>query len=405
MSILRLAALACLCAAAPLVAQKPAAVRRTAPALLSPGPVLSADSERQWIAFDYTPGNQLAFRVTVNGRRAIALLDTGVNFSLVSTGFAAAAGLKSSARAEATAIGGAVPISWAAVESIGFGGLSRDGGRIGIADFGRLVSDTPEPVDVLIGADLIADHAIDIDFDKRRFRMLPSGRMPFAGTTVAMRTGQRSGTFLVDLTIDRARLRPVMIDTGDGGFLSLSNEAWTAAQLSAARPTSTVAIGLGGMIESDLATLPAVGLGSLVARNVEARIERPGGYSAQTAIAGRIGSALLRRYRVLIDPRARRMVLAPGAEIDTVPAKSTSGIVASYERGALRVVHVMKNSPAAATGWKAGERICRIDGTPLPGDYPSSRLATWPIDTPGRTVSLGLCDRGGERQLTLASFY
>ncbi len=403
MHVLRLVALS-LILTGPAVAQKRSTVV-VAPATLSPAPTLTADSEMRWVKFELTPGNQLAFSMTVNGRPAQAVLDTGVNFTIASTAFAASLGLKPTATGQATAIGGALAISWAPVESIGFGGLNRAGGRMGVADLTALATGTAKPIEMVVGADLLAQHALDIDFDGRRFRMLPSGRMPFRGTTVRLSVQPQSGVFLTDLQVGAALLKPMMLDTGDGSFVTLSRESWTATRLPDIDMTSAYAVGLAGPVETDLAVLPAVRLGALTARNVEVRIEATRGYSTLTGTAGRIGSGLLQRYRVLLDPRAQRMILSPGRTADTMPLKSTSGLLLSYEGRALRVLHVMRNSPAATAGWKAGERICAIDGTKLPDDYRTSPLAQWPAGTPGRIVRLGLCDAGPERSLTLARFY
>lgn len=405
MRLLRLAALA-LILSVPATAQKrPRAQLAIAPVTLSPKPVLSANSEERWVPFELTPGNQIAFAMTVNGRSATAVLDTGVNFTLASKDFAAALGLRPTALAQATAIGGALPIAWASIETIGVGGLSRTGGRIGVTDLAALATGTPKPVEMVVGADLLAAHALDIDFDNRRFRLLPSGRLPFRGTAVPLGIAAASGTFVVTATVGAASLRPLLLDTGDGSALTVSQEAWKTTRLPDIGMTSAFAVGLAGPIETDLVVLPAVRLGDLTARNVEVRVEQAAGYSAQTGTAGRIGTGLLGRYRVLLDPAARRMVLAPAKGADAMPLKSTSGLLLSYEGGALRVLHVMRGSPAAATGWSAGERICTIDGAPLPADYRTSPLGRWPAGTPGRTVRLGLCDRGPERSLTLAAFY
>ncbi len=180
---------------------------------------------------------------------------------------------------------------------------------------------------------------------------------------------------------------------------------FAATRLPAAGHTSAYAFGLGGAIETDLTVLPSLKMANFTARNVELRIERGGGFSSQTNTAGRIGSGLLQRYRVLLDPGARRMVLSRGRLADREPLKSTSGLLVAYEGKALRVLHVMRNSPAAVAGWAAGERICAIDGAPLPSDYLASPIAGWTAASPGRTVDLELCDKGGSRSLTLAQFY
>ena len=46
--------------------------------------------------------------------------------------------------------------------------------------FDKRLTDTARPIELLVGRDMIADYALDIDYDARRFRLLPSGRLPFA---------------------------------------------------------------------------------------------------------------------------------------------------------------------------------------------------------------------------------
>lgn len=371
----------------------------------APAGVLAADAEAQWVGFDLTPGNQIRFRMTVNGRSATAILDTGVSYTVASRAFATLLGLKPAASGRAAAIGGTVPLAWAGIESLAVGGLSRAGGRIAVADLTAIATGTAEPVEMLVGADLLGGHALDIDYDSRRFRLLRSGRMPFTGVTAPLGLARDSGVFVSEITLGARRLRPMIVDTGDGSAVTVSREALATAKLPPVPQTSAVAFGLGGALETDLMVLPQLRLGGLTARNVELRVEHAQGFSASMGTAGRIGSGLLQRYRVLLDPSAKRMILAPGKTADRAPLKSTSGLLVAHDGDALRVLHVMRNSPAARDGWATGERICAIDGARVPPDYATNRVAIWPADSPGRTVTLGLCDGRGERSLTLASFY
>lgn len=385
------ALLLCLTAAAPV--QGPSA------------PVLAADAEARWIPFDLTPGNQIRFAMTLNGKAASAVLDTGVSYTVASADFARSVGLKAAAQGSAAAIGGTVPVGWAAVGDVGIGGLTRRGGRVAVADLKAIATGGTSPVDVLVGADLLGHAALDIDYDARRFRLMPSGRMPFRGTTVPLSIAGDSGVYLTELTIGARRLRPVIVDTGDGSAVTLSSAAWNTTREANRATTSALAYGLGGAIVTDLTVLPQLRLGPLVARQVEVRIERgEGGFSQRTATAGRIGSALLQRYRVLMDPRAGRMILAAGALADTPPLRSTSGLLVGLEQESLQVLHVMRGSPALGAGFAVGDRICRIDGQPVTKDYVGSELAIWTAGTPGRTVDVGLCD-GTRRALTLSRFY
>ncbi len=358
---------------------------------------LAADSEARWVNFELTQGNQIRFRTQLNGRWVDALLDTGVTDTAVTTRFARAAGLKPLVAGSADAIGGRVTLSWTGIDRVEVGGLVRTGGRVAIIDADPRVTGSA-PVDLFVGSDLLAGHALEIDYDAQRFRLLPSGRMPFRGVTLPLRLAERSRLYLAELELGSRTVRPVIVDTGDGGMVSLTRSFWQANAPRAVRTTTAIAWGLGGAVESEVAVLPALRIGGLAAE-VELRVESDTGFSARKGAAGRIGGGLLRRHRVLLDPRAGRMVLATGERADWPVTRSTSGLMVAQDSDRLRVLHVMRGSPAAESGWRAGTEICAVDGTPA-ADGPRD----WATGTPGRRVRLTLCD-GVERTLTLARFY
>ena len=360
---------------------------------------LSPDTATRWVPFTLTPGNQIVFAMTLNGRGARALLDTGVSTSAASPGFARAAGLTIAASGEAEAIGGSVPIGWAASERMVIGALTRRDGRVAVLDLSPLTHGGRAALDMLVGADLLSCCALDIDYDARRFRLLPSGERPFAGAVAPLARAPDSGVYVSEISIGRRRLRPMIVDTGDGSAVTLSHVAWDQSALRPAA-TTTIAYGLGGAIETEVTIVPAVKIDSLTARNVELRREGPRGFSQRTGMAGRIGTGLLQRYRVLLDPGAGRMVLAPGRLVDVAPMRSTSGLLVREDSGTLKVLHVMRNSPAAVGGWRAGEAICAVDGQRVA----QGGIDEWAAGAPGRTVTLDLC--GGERRvLRLRTFY
>ncbi len=368
-----------------------------------PVSTLASDSEARWVPFELTPGNQIRFRTVLNGRMVDAILDTGVTDSAVSARFARAAGMKPLVTGRADAIGGSVALSWTGLQRVEVGGLVRTGGRIAIIDADPRVTGAA-PVDLFVGSDLLAAHALEIDYDAQRFRLLPSGRMPFRGTTVPLALAERSGLYLSELNLGGRRHRSVIVDTGDGSMVTLTRSAWRGSEREAGPVTTAIAYGLGGVVESEVTVLPILRIASLTARDVELRVEPDTGFSGRKGAAGRIGSGLLRRHRVLLDPGAGRMVLAPAARTDWPVSRSTSGLMLGQDGDRLRVLHVMRGSPAAATGWQAGTEICGIDGDEIPASYAGSAIATWSVGTPGRTVRLALCT-GGERNLTLARFY
>lgn len=365
---------------------------------------LASDSEARWVPFDLTPGNQIRFTMTINDLPVVAVLDTGVSASVISRQFAAKARMKVQPRGMARAIGGTVPIGWAPVRGITIGGMARQGGGIGVTALPAAATGGAQPVDVLVGHDLIAAYAIEIDYEAMQFRLLKSGRLPFRGVSAPLRVGPAQNVYVTEITLGGRRLAPMVVDTGDGSSITLSQDAFRAARIGGVPTTTTIAYGLAGPMVSDLAILPSVAVGRLTAHDVELRIERRGGFSHMIGAAGRIGSGFLQHYRVLMDPGAGRIVFGTTRTTGTPPLRSTSGILIANEKDRLRVLHVMRGSPAEASGWHPGELICSIDGAPIPLDYNGSAISSWSVGKPGRTVSLGGCD-GIARQLTLSRFY
>lgn len=369
-------------------------------------PTLAHDAESRWVPFDMTAGNQIRFVMDLGGVRASAILDTGVSNSVASRRFASRAGLKLEAgRGErADAIGGAIPLGWTRVDRLALGGLSQARARLAVVDLSAIATGGADPVDLLIGSDLLSCCAIDIDYSARRFRLMPSGRMPFNGPRAPLTRLPRSGVFSTSATIGGRQVRPLIVDTGDGASLTLSQASWTGLRAKPRTITSAVAFGLGGTIETDMAVLPAVRFGAVGPVAVETRIEPKGGFSDQTGTVGRLGNGLFQRYRVLMDARAGHMILSPNPAMEKPLLRSTSGLLVGYDSGRLSVLHVMRGSPAALSGWKERDQICTVDGAPIPPPTGGSVDTGWSAGAPGRVVRFGMCD-GSERRLTLKSFY
>ncbi len=365
---------------------------------------LATDAEARWIPFDLTPGNQIRFTVQLDGRDVTAILDTGVSYSLLAKASPALDTAKLVAGGSATAIGGSVALGWMPTRTIALGGLARIGGGVTVADLPAIATGSMSAVDLLVGADMLAGHALDIDYTAKRFRLLRSGRLPFKGETAPLRVSTERSVYESTITLGGRRLAPIVVDTGDGSSVTVTAAGWQAANLTALRTTSAISFGLAGPAVSGLAIVPEIRVGEMVAREAEVRIEPADGFSQAIGTAGRIGSGFLQNYRVLLDPGARRMVLSRGPKADLPPPRSTSGLLIGIEKDRLKVLHVMRGGPAAAAGWKDGDLICSIDGVPIAADYATSPIAAWSAGAPGRIVTLGLCD-GTVRRLELTHFY
>ena len=366
--------------------------------------VLASDTEARWVPFQLTAGNQIRFAMTLDGQPVTAILDTGVSFSVIARGSPALDPARVRSGGSASAIGGAVAIGWMATRSMSVGGLTRTGGGIGVATLPETATGG-SGVDLLVGRDLVGELAIDIDYAGHRFRLLRSGRLPFRGAVASLTLSPDLKVYQSAILLGGQRLAPMVVDTGDGSAITVSQAAWASAGLATRPMTSAIVYGLAGPVVSALTVVPDVMLGDLDAHDVEVRVEGADGFSQGIAAAGRIGSGFLQHYRVLLSiPGAGRMVLSPDADAGTPPLRSTSGLLVGVLADRLRVVHVMRGSPAEASGWRDGDMICSVDGTPIPADYATNRLARWSVAAPGTVVRLGMCD-GSARSLTTRAFY
>jgi hypothetical protein len=370
-----------------------------------PHDVLAPDTEARWVPFDLTPGNQIRFTAIVDGAPVSAVLDTGVSVSVVSRAYILHRRLHIRPAGSAAAIGGSVSVDAVTIGSLSLGGLTRSEETLSVATLPDTATGSTWPIDMLIGRDVTAGYALDIDFAAHRFRLLPSGRIPFRGFSAPLAIAADRKIYVSELIIGGARLRPILIDTGDGAAITLTDHAWRFVKPDLAPQTTALSYGLGGPMVTGLAIVPHVVSGTAIADDVEVRIEPEGAFSDAIGMEGRVGVSFMQRYRVLLDPGAGHMLLRPVANTDFAPLRSTSGLLVAASNGRLTVLHVMRGGPADARGWRTGDTICSIDGRPVPQDYAGSAAAGWSIGTPGRTVALGLCDGRGTRELTLRQFY
>lgn len=365
---------------------------------------LAPDAAARWVPFDLTPGNQIRFVMALDGRPVTAILDTGVSYSVLAQRYAVTHRLAVRGEGRATAIGGSVPVGRVATARLAIGALLRRGGSLAVAELPAAATGSAQAVDLLVGRDLTAGYALDIDYQRHRFRLLKSGSRPFAGLAAPLSIARERMIYVSELRVAGQRIAPMVVDTGDGSAITLGPAAWALARGAAGPVTTTVSFGLAGPVVSDMAIVPHLSLGEVVARDVEIRAEPPGGFSDTIGVAGRIGSGFLQRYRVLLDPGAGHILLGTTPASDTATARSTSGLLLGLAGDRLRVLHVMRGSPAATAGWRDGETICAVDGVRVSSGYARTPAASWTTAPAGRVVALTDCD-GRTRRLTLNGFY
>lgn len=376
-----------------LVMPQPAAAPRMQPSWWIP------DAGSGWLDFTPRESGHILVRVTLNGEPVWALLDTGFDTMAISKRFAAAHHLATVPWTRPLSFGGVTPFDLVDGVSMTIGDVHTQApGTFAAVDFAAIESQLGLQFDVVIGLQLLNHTAWEIDEDRHRIRLAPSGTVPI-GDGVAIHQGPASSRLLTSLRIDGTDLPATMIDTGAEEAFILTRRA---AERIPIKPVTDIASeGIGGIEIEELghATDTVIGSQSFGAQDLH--ILDAESILGSKGVESLIGMGILRRYNLVIDPSAGKMQLSARATAVPPPAKSTTGVQGMYADARLTIVHIMKNSPAEAARLKAGDAICAIDGKPMSQQLFDSH---WGRAAPGTRYRLTLCD-GRIVRLVTRAFY
>ena len=132
--------------------------------------------------------------------------------------------------------------------------------------------------------------------------------------------------------------------------------------------------GVGGLIVGDAVRLPTFSMGPFDFTNVTATLSRQTkGVFADADLAGNIGEAILRRFKVTFDHSNKRLYLSKGSKYDSPFVGNRSGLAVDYVGGVSFARSVIAGSPAEEAGIRAGDSIVGID------DRRGDRFQPWDL--------------------------
>ncbi len=161
-----------------------------------------------------------------------------------------------------------------------------------------------ESIDGLIGAGFFKGRVTQIDYAQRRLRLLETA--PSEGESLTLR--ERNGVFCLPVSVNGSRPRWTRLDTGCNDALH-----WVVPRSRVARKPHGVSVGFITNTEDE--TLVSVGLGRLTLPHIETALHESPIFPGE---AGLLGGEVLSQYRVTIDARHGRILLAPGERQEPV---------------------------------------------------------------------------------------
>jgi hypothetical protein len=180
----------------------------------------------------------------------------------------------------------------------------------------------------------------------------------------------------IEVTLENGgRSTPARVEIDSGSFetLGLNGRFVTNTNLidASARKFEEHGVGFGGETKGYRTRLAGLRLGSLTLRNPAISVTTDaGGYESKTASAGVLGAEVLRRFDVVIDYPARRVVLRPNRFFDDVWIEDNSGLRLIATGAALErkvITGVSAASPAAEAGLREGDVLVSVDGVAAAG--------------------------------------
>lgn len=264
----------------------------------APGPVT--------VPFVWTPG-QIEVAVRINGVPANVLLDTGSEYSIVSTRLASELKLRPEPR------GGR---DFAEGVTLEMGAVTLQGQRVMVMPFDTYYA-RGRTIDGLVGYDLFASYVVRIDFTARTLTLWPPATFeaPRAAVEVPLEFAARLPVIAstIRLAGDRTLRARLMVDTGASQGVILRHPFSTTHGLFALATAETTAPSLASGTRK-LVEIPveqvAVGDWTFDRPQVLAFAE-PVGSGGYIATDGLIGNALLSRFTLYVDYARKRLLFEP----------------------------------------------------------------------------------------------
>jgi len=357
-----------------------------------------------WRRLEIGTGDTLITSATVAGMAIEAVLDSGSGASMISKPFAAKLGMTNPERRRINGLGGKAEVGLVHHVEVVLGGQARVLDFAIVADLSTVSAAFGRPVDMLLGADVLAGGCVALDFGTKRFAFEKSGSFVPGPEWTALALGHGAKKELFVLA-SIAGLDPValMLDFGSSSALMLSAAYTDAHSLLAGKVTSTAALGgIEGVHIVRTFTADKVGLGALQVASVPALAHDR--WTSESTV-GNIGMPLLGQFDIVLDISQGRLWLRPIPAKARLPMlKDRSGLGLAASPTELTVVHVAAGGPAAQSGWAAGDRIAAVKGLAVDTSYTRGTLWQWRYGPAGEKVALTLTD-GTTRTLTLADYY
>lgn len=340
------------------------------------------------------------------------ILDTGASVTVLDSTWAAANGIRTEGRMQASGAGASGGASFAHLKRLAVNGAPSGDDGIEVNDLQvAVMSVSPafepyfwQPLAGVIGYDVLSRFVVTIDYDARVVELRDPATFRAEGRGAALPLVLRGPVPAVEATLDGKYRGVFRLDIGSSSTVDL--HAPFVAKHGLAKKLRhgmrVAGAGFGGTFESRLGRLKRMAIGPHAWKDpmVQLSFATEGAFASED-FAGNIGNRLLERFRVTLDYDNRRLWLEPGARAGMRDSLSRAGIMIGRVDGRFEVMSVLPGSPADRAGIGPEDELVSVDGRAI-GDWPREQLEDLLDRGPeGRAVPVVIRDGDRTRTITL----
>jgi predicted aspartyl protease len=173
-------------------------------------------------------------------------------------------------------------------------------------------------IDGILGTDFLSQHVVEFDYGGGRVVLHARGTFdsdgPPAGVAVTVHRNVLLAPATLTLPDGGTLAARLLVDTGSNLGLTLNTPFVRRHRLAERFPSRrmTASAGINGLVSSPLMTLTSMSIGETAIHQPDAALSQEAtGLNASESFDGILGAELLRRFTVIVDYPARRLLLRP----------------------------------------------------------------------------------------------
>jgi hypothetical protein len=340
-------------------------------------------------------GNMIFVPVRVNGSKPLSFgLDTGAYLSVINTPVVEQLGLKTGGRAVGFGAGGPVPSLELPDVTLDISGATLKDLDLSAMALGSIENSLGRPMDGILGAEFFKRYVVELDYEKKEITLYEPADFAYSGSGESLPLTFYHNHPYVRAKVSLPGIKPVegefVIDAGSNFPIILLPSFIERNNLRESLPPTitTFGRGVGGEIRMPIGRASSLELGKLKLERLVTAFPSNGWFGEQGK-AGNIGSAVLRRFKVIFDYSRGRMILEPNKFFSDTFEHDMSGLSLVTEGPEFKVVRinrVLAQSPAEAAGIKQNDEIVSVNGRPA-AEFKLAALSEM-LRQPGKLFSL-----------------